>query len=157
MPKNPKKREEWAKALPVEQTWKYVRLDVAKGTHMPQGSGAAWFTRESIGVSCEDEDHDNAPTVESVGVVARFTDMAEVALAAEQGSLDEPIREDVVKFLDLIVEAIEAGGGRVSKRKITHDHIRGYSATRKQKLWEEALAYFEERGIVLREGEYELL
>lgn len=157
IPKDPKKREEWAKALPVEQTWKYVRLDTAKGTHMPQGSGAAWFTRESIEVSCEDEDHDNAPTVESVGVVVRFTDMAEVALAAEQGSLDAPIQDEVVEFLDLIVEAIEAEGGRASKRKITHDRIRGYSATRKQKLWEEALAYFEERGIVLREGAYELL
>lgn len=158
MPKNPKKREEWAKALPVEETWKYVRLDIAKGTHMPQGGGAAWFTRESIGVSCEDEDHDNAPTVESVGVVSRFTDMAEVALAAEQGSIDAPIRDEVVGFLNAVIKALEAKGGPASKTWIIEEGIRGWRDAKKRELWEEALAHFEARGVVCQEGgSYRLL
>lgn len=158
MPKDPKKREEWAKALPVEQTWKYVRLDAAKGTHMPQGCGAAWFTRESIEVSCEDEDHDNAPTAESVGVVVRFTDMAEVALAAEQGSIDAPIRDEVVGFLNAVIKALEAKGGPASKTWIIEEGIRGWRKATKVGLWEEALPHFEARGIVRQdESHYRLL
>jgi hypothetical protein len=156
MPKNPKAREPWAKDLDIRQVWKYVRLDSAKGTNCSPNDETIWFTRESIGVPSIKK-ATGERRMESVGALARFTDMAAVQLAAEQGSLDEPIREDVIDFLDLIVEAIEVGGGRVSKRWITHEHIRGYRATTKRKLWDEALAHFEERGIVVRDGSYELL